>query len=426
MNVKFFKNTRDFSSCRIAGKVSKRKSYNLINLVANHTDITIKWHDGGDEWRFIGIYGFPETHNKLKTCDLILDLNRHSSLHWLIGGPMKPQTTLDAFNDTLSVYDLVDLGFMVTHGGMDKRTRVRWKSARIELSALFPNARVTHIDDDFSDHLPFQQKKNQREHFEHFWALDDRCEEVFSKAWEPITSADSILHCMEKIKCCMTELSAWSYSTFGNIQHEIHKCRTLLKSTSYASARKAIFEEISQLRKQEDVLWSQQSRMEFHKFGNYNSAWFHRKANMRRAANQITKLKDIDGQSYREAHDLERIIVAYFGDTFYAQTGPVALSTPATLRDASIRLSRSSRKGHVVGDGWSLSVWDSKWVPRPCSFKVITPPNPLTRLFWFGDLIDRDQGVWNQHMIKSISYQVDADIILSIPLCTSWFRDKLT
>ncbi|KAJ8423987.1 hypothetical protein Cgig2_009195 [Carnegiea gigantea] len=77
-------------------------------------------------WRFIGLYGWLETQNKLKTCELLLDLKNHSSLLWIVGGdfneilfnmdklggPSKPQYLLDKFQDTLDAYDLFDLGFV--------------------------------------------------------------------------------------------------------------------------------------------------------------------------------------------------------------------------------------------------------------------------------------------------------------------------
>ena len=33
-----------------------------------------------------GIYEYPETRNKNKTCDLLKDLSEHSHLPWLVGG----------------------------------------------------------------------------------------------------------------------------------------------------------------------------------------------------------------------------------------------------------------------------------------------------------------------------------------------------
>jgi len=49
----------------------------LLSVVANHIDVVIKWDTMDVGWRFTRIYGFLETHNKLKICDLIMDLFHH-------------------------------------------------------------------------------------------------------------------------------------------------------------------------------------------------------------------------------------------------------------------------------------------------------------------------------------------------------------
>jgi len=78
-----------------------------------------------EEWRFTGLYGFSEKENKLKTCDLLLDLRLHTALPWLVGGDFneilfnyqkkggrtKAQATLEAFHATLDMRNLFDLGF---------------------------------------------------------------------------------------------------------------------------------------------------------------------------------------------------------------------------------------------------------------------------------------------------------------------------
>ena len=79
----------------------------------------------------------------------------------------------------------------------------------------------------------------------------------------------------------------------------------------------------------------------------------------------------------------------------------------------------------LVGDGWSLNIRDSRWVPMPTFFKIVTPVKPETSLLRVGDLIDRDRGGWNYTMGHSLFLPMDVETILNIPLCTSWPQDKL-
>jgi len=66
----------------------KNPAVNLLSCAANHVDVSVKWNQDSDEWRFTGMYGFPETVNKLKTCELLMDLKHRSTLPWLIGGDL--------------------------------------------------------------------------------------------------------------------------------------------------------------------------------------------------------------------------------------------------------------------------------------------------------------------------------------------------
>ena len=79
----------------------------------------------------------------------------------------------------------------------------------------------------------------------------------------------------------------------------------------------------------------------------------------------------------------------------------------------------------LVGDGWSLNIWDSKWIPRLDSFKVINPIKPKARLLRIRDLIDQESGDWNIPMINSIFLPINAEAISYVPLCSSRPRDRL-
>ncbi|KAJ8437736.1 hypothetical protein Cgig2_009451 [Carnegiea gigantea] len=72
----------------------------------------------------------------------------------------------------------------------------------------------------------------------------------------------------------------------------------------------------------------------------------------------------------------------------------------------------------LVGDDWSLNI-HSKWIPRPMSFKVLTPMKADATLLWVSNLIDYQQGEWNDALVKSLFLPIDAEAILNIPLCST-------
>ena len=106
----------------LAMRWKKSLQVTLLSCSSTHVDVSIQWTPNDPQWRFTGIYGSPETQNKMKTCALLLDLKTHSALPWLIGGdlneilyntekqggPSKPQTILESFQATLATCDLYD------------------------------------------------------------------------------------------------------------------------------------------------------------------------------------------------------------------------------------------------------------------------------------------------------------------------------
>lgn len=52
----------------------------------------------------------------------------------------------------------------------------------------------------------------------------------------------------------MADLIIWNSTLHNNIQHEIRKCQDMLKMTLDAPARKALFKQISDLQRKEEVL----------------------------------------------------------------------------------------------------------------------------------------------------------------------------
>ncbi|KAJ8432332.1 hypothetical protein Cgig2_032339 [Carnegiea gigantea] len=319
---------------------------------------------------FTGIYGFLESYNKLETCDLISKLYHHLDLPWLIGedlneilynfekrgGPPKTQSMLEAFRSALEERDLYNLGYsghkFTWWNGQDGMRPVEEILDRFcalsEWLALFPSAKVTHVDGELLDHLPIMlrcfesyqlRRRSRRKCFENIWVMDDQCIEA--------GSCDLVINCMGKIKRCMEALRGWKREVFGHVQDEIRKCMDNLKATDSAMERN---------------------------FGKQNLAWFHQRANSRRSINTIAELRGKDGSV---CTDLE---------------------------------------GWLVGDGYMLNIWDSKWLPKPNSFKVITPKKAEVSLLRVANLIDRELGAMergdDRQCLSSHGYKLNQIIVV--------------
>ena len=64
----------------------KEIQVSLLSQSSNHIDVEVVGVDS--ENGFTGVYGWLETQNKLKTCELLHDLKPRSMLLWLIGGDL--------------------------------------------------------------------------------------------------------------------------------------------------------------------------------------------------------------------------------------------------------------------------------------------------------------------------------------------------
>ncbi|KAJ8444494.1 LOW QUALITY PROTEIN: hypothetical protein Cgig2_024058 [Carnegiea gigantea] len=127
------------------------------------------------EWRFKGVYGWPKTGEKLRTCDMIRDLKMQSTFPWVVsgdtneilhnfqmkGGTLKNQNVQNAFYETFNECGLFDLGFSGYECTWENRKRdgevvedrLDRLCALVDWSAIFPVAWVTHLNENISDHM---------------------------------------------------------------------------------------------------------------------------------------------------------------------------------------------------------------------------------------------------------------------------------
>ena len=76
------------------------------------------------------------------------------------------------------------------------------------------------------------------------------------------------------------------------------------------------------------------------------------------------------------------------------------------------------------GDGTTIKNFEDPWIPRPFSFRVVTPENNIIRNWRVADIIDKDGGEWNFNLLRNVLWQVDCDEVAKIPLGLEKGSDK--
>jgi len=326
----------------------KTTQVSLLSYSLHHIDVIVEGVGSHNSWRFTGIYGWAETSQKIKTCELIKDIHHDADIPWLLGGDLneilfnfekkggaiKNQHVLDAFRETLEECGLYDLGFKGyeftwenrREGGDVIEERLDRYCASMEWSVMFPDAEVLHLDERLSDHLslllklkPVQVRRGKgrrRFMFENMWVQEDSCRQVVKVTWEVAGSHDPWTRLTCKIEACTEAIGRWKQNTFGEVKLRIGQLAAQLRGEKDIHRRRSLLNEISSWRRKEEVFWAQRAKADFLKYGDSNSRWFHTRAKMRRKNNSISRLKTEEGTWAETAGEVKKIVVDYFANLF--------------------------------------------------------------------------------------------------------------
>ena len=99
-----------------------------------------------------------------------------------------------------------------------------------------------------------------------------------------------------RLSKCATALVEWNQTTFGVVGQQIRKLEHQLRTQTDALSWRNTLSLIRDCRKKEEILWWQQARSNYLKFGDSNTRWFHSIASMRRSRNEISRLRDATGE----------------------------------------------------------------------------------------------------------------------------------
>ncbi|KAL0397570.1 UNVERIFIED_CONTAM: putative mitochondrial protein [Sesamum calycinum] len=121
---------------------------------------------------------------------------------------------------------------------------------------------------------------------------------------------------------------------------------------------------------------------------------------------------------------LNKVLKArYFpnGDIFTATLGSRPSYTWRSIM-AAFDLFRAGCRWRV-GTGAAIRVWADPWLPRPTSFRPITPAPTALVDMRVSDLIDPFSLDWDVPKIRSLFWPIDSDLISSIPLGNTTMSD---
>ncbi|KAL8551509.1 hypothetical protein ACS0TY_000564 [Phlomoides rotata] len=327
----------------------------ITSYSTNHIDVIVHNSDGGGDWRFTGLYGWPEDQHKWKTWRLIDTLAVGNTMPWLCvgdfneilfhyekhGGLPRRESRMEDFRQCLERNELIDLGSggsMYTWSNMQSgpgniRERLDRGVANSSWMARFPKFRVKNLLRVLSDHSPLEIRWDSDEvvprrsrrrpfRFEEKWLQEPQCREVVRDAWASVLD-NSYLKVMSNIEGCGKSLKAWGSALFGDLANQIEETSKKLAAIQLRAPipenlQLAKLEEnkLAALLRKDELHWLQRSRISWMRDGDKNTKYSHRTASGRRSRNRILKITDGDGFVWEEAEEMERVFTEYFTGIF--------------------------------------------------------------------------------------------------------------
>lgn len=425
----------------------KEWGVDLQSRSARHFDVVVR-KEGEDPWRFTGVYGFSDATEKHLTWELMRNLHDAGlDMPWLIGGDFNcimtedekfngapiPQSLMDGFCEAVQDCGLFDLGwnnsFFTWHRGstLERLDRCLANQAWLD---RFADAGVEVLMSPTSDHLPllvrmesFGRNGGKRFRFEEMWLLDEECEKVVRDAWFSVSFDGSMQALMDRIAACSSALQTWARTNFGNVVQQMKACEKkfveLRKRPEDSNARKEeerLMKELNLALEKEYVMWRQRAKVDWFRYGDRNSKYFHARAKERKNHNFIRSL-ECEGRTVTDKTGMGKVVADFYSDLFNT-------SNPAGMDSVTDKLSTK------------VSMLDNQVLAQPFTAQEIrkalfgmTPskaPGPdgmspkFFQYFWpmlGNDVVQACQGVLNQKTGWPAAF--NETIVVLIPKCSS-------
>eukprot|EP00253_Pinus_taeda_P010390 PITA_10390 len=183
-----------------------------------------------------------------------------------------------------------------------------------------------------SDHWPISlivvvqgTPRNKPFRFEKFWLEHPNFLQLVENWWlEPLEGKGSkMFNLQKKLRLIKDKIKEWNKTVFGDIFKE----RTLIEDKLEQIHRewavgqnneesieheKTLTQQWHSRCRQEEILWRQKSRIQWLKEGEQNTKNFHRSALDYRSSNKILEMRNGNGESVKNHHDISEFLSAHF------------------------------------------------------------------------------------------------------------------
>lgn len=135
------------------------------------------------------------------------------------------------------------------------------------------------------------------------WTIDLSCREQIDECWNKTFVGTKMSRIKNNINKLTQNLTNWNRHTFGNFKKQLVENKRKLETLYNFNLNEQIMSEIAQTKKliedlerKEEIFLAQKSRINWLKYGDKNSKFFHISTITRKQHNRITTIQNQNGE----------------------------------------------------------------------------------------------------------------------------------
>ncbi|XP_071905749.1 uncharacterized protein [Coffea arabica] len=308
------------------------------------------------EWWFIGVYASCDDQIRKQQWKVIQARKGLWGERWLLdgdfndilsneekwGGNWREDRSFKDFKDFLNENQLMDIGFeghpWTWCNNWESEGEIRQRIDRglcnYPWYKMFEKVSCKHLDTYASNHSmllidtkPGKIKKKKRFFFDKRWLQKEGITEVVKQAWRQSDEGTRMFKLTQKIKRCRISLLRWKNKFQSNSKEHIERIKKNLQELRETEMQnknnrmRFLKKSLKKAYREEEIFWSQKSRLSWLKERDKNTKFFHASIQGRRKRNTILDMQRDDGSWTRSEEELSAEIANYYKNLFKSTEG---------------------------------------------------------------------------------------------------------